>query len=172
MGSMEFSAEWDMESFMGFLESRLPVGILKAAKQAAGVAAIRLQNMMREDLMRYIYDTPESPSYKRTWTLYRATYASRPGGDHSGDEAAAFGGYDLARSIGAPLSTAFAVIEDGIVEIEIGAWTHYAGFVHDGLGGGDRQPRPFTVRAAAASNGIMEEEITKTLEVEVLLGLR
>lgn len=130
-------------------------------KSGAGKAAFRLQEMMRAELDRLIYSTPESPNYHRTRTLYRATYAARPGGNHSRDHEAAKAGVDL--KVTEPVAGGVVRLKGFVAEVEIGSWANYAWHVHEGHGLGYRVPKPFAVRPMEAAGRILSEELTKSL---------
>jgi len=120
-----------------------------------GTTAVRIQEIMRRNLEAMIYSQPPAASgYVRTRTLFRSTHASPPDMDHSGDEARAHSGEDLATSA----AQATGKASNGKIGSDIGSWISYADFVHDGVR--QPEPRPFVDAAEDEANDIIEEEMT------------
>lgn len=157
-----FAASVDASGPISMFRDVLPNNLTPTLKTALGKVAYRLQEIMRQELDRLIYNTPISPSgYIRTGTLRRATYAARPGADHSRDHDAAFAGVDL----GVTLPAAGGVVRMNAYagEIEVGSWANYAWFVHEGYGNGHRVPKPFAVKAQDQAGQIVDEELGQAL---------
>ena len=171
MPALDFRFKVDAAGPIEYLSRLLPSRTGPAIKKGAGTAAFRIQQMMREELERLVYSTPESPTYQRTRTLWRATYAARPGGDHSRDHDAAFAGHDLA--VTEPVAGGVVVLRGYEAEIDIGSWADWAYYVHEGLGGNaTRGPRPFTAVPLAAAPAITTEEISRALAVALAGSVR
>jgi len=168
---MDFRVKVDAAGPIEYLANSLPKRIGPAIKKGAGAAAFRIQQMMRDELERLVYSTPESPTYRRTRTLWRATYAARPGASHDRDYDAAFSGHDLA--VTEPVAGGVVVLRGYEAEIDIGSWAEWAYYVHEGLGGNRaRGPRPFTAVPLAAAPGIASEEIGRALAVALAGSVR
>jgi len=157
----KFDASGPIELF----SNALPRNLIPALKRGAGSAAYEIQQMMRSELDRLIYDTPESPNYRRTYTLRRSTYASRPGGNHEHDHDAAKAGHDLA--VTRPVAGGVVRVSGFVAEIEIGSWANYAWHVHEGHGF-NRTARPFSVRPIEAAPNIVEKEIGSAIAEYIL----
>jgi len=161
-----FDAGGPIMLFDDIIPRQLPQWI----KKGAGAGAIRVQDIMRAELDRLIYSTPESPNYKRTHTLMRATYAARPGANHSGDHAAAKAGQDL--RVSAPAAGGVVKLVGYVAQIDVGSWADWAWHVHEGHGNGSRIPKPFTVRPLNEAQGILREEIGQALNLGLASILR
>lgn len=133
--------------------------VTKTLQGAVGKAAIRVQGVMRQNLESMVYAQPQAASgYVRTRTLHRSTHAARPSNDHSGDEARASGGTDLAAS------DPMQVVEKrgDTIASEIGSWISYAEQVHEGV----NQPssRPFVANAVQQANDILAGEVAQAVQ--------
>lgn len=130
-----------------------------ALLMSVGVAAVRIQDVMRRHLEAMIYSQPPAASgYQRTRTLYRSAHASPPGVNHSGDEARAAGGADLA----ATAARAAGRVSGSTFGSEVGSWISYADFVEQGIN--QPSPRPFVEATEQEAGDIMTEEMTKYAE--------
>ncbi len=146
----------DITGPMQLFNNEMPRWGIRMLREALGTVAYNAQEGMRDELARLIYSQPEG-DYVRTLTLWRATYASRPGANHDNDEAAARSGTDLRVT-----NVAGLVAINGMdAEIEVGAWTQYADHVHEGRGIGFRVPKPFSVRPAEDADRDIVRETEK-----------
>lgn len=175
-GGFFFDFKLDASGPMELFNTVLPREIEPILKIGAGRAAIRIQNLMRDELDRLIYSTPETPNYVRTHTLMRSTYASRPGAQHGHDHDAAAAGTDLAAGQTDPNSIGrgggFVRITGYEAEVEIGSWANYAEAVHEGWGSGARIPKPFSRMPAEEAPGILEKEIGQALAESIARSVR
>lgn len=166
MAAFKLDFRFDASGPMRLFSEVLPRVVPQALKQGAANAAIILQNRAREELRRMIYDTPESPYYKRTWTLYRATYAARPGADHSRDHDAAFSGVDLA--VTAPAAGGIVRLDGWEASFDLGSWARWASFVHEGYGPeGPRPPKPFLAAVQPEFTRTVVDETNKALAAAI-----
>ena len=130
----------------------------KPLQEAVGKAAIRIQTAMRNNLEAMVYSQPQAASgYVRTRTLYRATHAAHPSSNHTGDEARASGGEDLAAHD--PLQV--VEMRGDTIASHIGVWISYAQFVHEGVN--QPGPRPFMGDLDKDAADIMNEEVTQAI---------
>lgn len=151
---MKLQVTWaNRQEVLAYLLGFAGARAVEPLMEAVGRAAIRVQDVIRNNLEAMVYSQPMSPSgYQRTRTLFRSAHAAKPSTEHSGDEAAAFAGANLAAT------DPMTVVErrgDQIVS-EVGSWVSYSEFVHEGV----KQPsRPFVAAALPDAERIMEEEI-------------
>lgn len=170
MAAFTYTFKWDSSGPILLFGEMLPRLIPQALKKGAANAALRLQARAREELRRMIYDTPESPNYRRTGTLYRATYVARPGANHSNDHDAAFAGVDLA--VTAPAAGGIVRLDGWEASFELGSWAKWANFVHEGYGPeGPRPPKPFLAAVKPEFERTIIDETNKALAA-VLNGIR
>lgn len=161
----KFNQAMDASAVIEAFDVVLPTRTKAALKKGAARAAYQLQEMMREELNRMVYSTPPG-SYQRTETLLRATYAARPGAEHSRDHDAAFAGHDLRVDEG---NGGIARVRGAQVDIDIGSWANWAWHVHEGHGN-NPGPRPFSERPLKEAPKILDREIGQAI-AESLVGL-
>ena len=129
-------------------------------EEAVGKSAIKVQDIIREDMESMIYSQGPSPSgYVRTRTLIRSAHAARPSNDHGSDENRASGGADL------KATKPREVVErrgKNLVS-ESGSWISYAESVHEGRGMGERTAKPFITRALNDAQNILNEEVLEAV---------
>lgn len=149
-----YRAEWQgLYESLDFIE-RLGASAGPIVGQGVGRAAIRVQDIIRGHVQNMVYSQPSAESgYVRTHTLMRSVHAAPPNADHAGDEARAYGGFDLAAT------SPDMVVEasGGTLVSEVGSWISYAAFVHDGTV--NSQPRPFVQAAVPAAVAVLGEEV-------------
>ncbi len=132
----------------------------KPLQESVGKAAIRVQAAMRDNMEAMVYSQPQSATgYMRTRTLYRATHAARPSNNHSGDEARAGAGEDLAAHD--PMQV--VEMRGGTIASHIGVWISYAEHVHEGIN--QPGPRPFMRNLEKSATDILNEEVTQAIMV-------
>ncbi len=132
---------------------------LAMLEEAVGRAAIRVQQVMRQQLDRMVYAQPPAASgYARTYTLMRSTHAAKPGTDHGADEARAFGGADLA----ATDPTDVTERRGNQIVSEIGSWAGYSEFVHKGVN--QPSPRPFVTATLPDAERALQEEVERAVQ--------
>lgn len=169
---VSFNVKVDAKGPIELFNMRLPRGLSDALKKGAGGAAYELQEMARSELDRLIYSTPESPNYKRTWTLWRSTYASRPGTNHSNDHAAAKAGVDLAVPSKSEAAGGLVRLRGFEADIEVGSWADYSLHVHEGHGLGHRIPKPFMIKAMENGSRIAQQEIGSAIAAYIATTVR
>lgn len=169
---VNFQVKVDASGPIELFNNRLPRGLGDALKRGAGGAAYELQELARSELDRLIYSTPESPTYQRTWTLWRSTYASRPGSNHSNDHQAAEAGVDLAVRSKAEAAGGLVRLKGYEAEIEVGSWAEYSLHVHEGHGLGHRIPKPFMVKAMENGTRIAQDEIGSAIAAYIATTVR
>jgi hypothetical protein len=140
-----------------FMVTMHKLGETATLVDAVGQAGLRAQDKIRQNLEAMIYSQPPAASgYVRTRTLYRSAHSAPIGADHSGDEATASAGGDLAKT------TARSVVgvQGTQIGFETGAWVRYA----DAVEAGANQPeeRPFTPSQEEVS-GWLEEEVLRAV---------
>jgi len=121
---MRISAKWlNRAEWLSYMRSLMSPSRLVHLERGVGRAAIRVQQMMRENLESMIYQQPPAASgYVRTRTLFRSTHAAAPGTEHGGDQSRAFAGGDLAATV--PENV---VVRRGTeIASEVGSWIRYA----------------------------------------------
>lgn len=168
---ISITSKVDVSGPMELFVSLLPARAKDWVKKGAASAAVQLQDMMRDELDRLIYSTPESPTYVRTYTLFRATYAARPGANHSFDHAAAASGVDL--RVEMPVAGGIVRLTGYEAEVEVGSWADYAQYVHDGNSpAGQRTPKPFAVRPAKEAARILSREVNAAVAEGLASSIR
>lgn len=155
-----FRAEWSgLKESLNFIE-RLGVTAEKFVSRGVGRAAIRTQEIIRENLERMVYSQPPTSNYTRTRTLMRSVHAASPSASHAADETRASGGVDLSAS--QPDSVVGA--EGSVLISEVGSWISYASKVHEGVN--QPQPRPFVGMAVASAEAFLGEEVMTAILAE------
>ena len=151
-----FRAEWHgLNEALNFL-MMLGVNADNIVGRGIGLAAIEVQDEMRNNLVNMIYAQPPG-LYQRTYTLMRSTHAARPGAAHDGDESRAHSGMDLRADD--PDSVWEA--SGHVIEAEAGSWVSYADKVHRGIN--QPQARPFVEQTIQMAESAMDKNVMDAL---------
>ncbi len=149
-----------MPQVMAYMGSFSGARGLQSLEEGVGKAAIKIQDIIREDMESMVYSQGQSASgYERTRTLLRSAHAARPSNEHGSDEDRALGGADL------KATKPREVVErrgKNLVS-EAGTWISYAEAVHDGLGRGERTAKPFITRALNEAANILDDEVVEAI---------
>lgn len=157
---MKLTVNWTNRSeVLSYLRSFAGARAKQPLMEAVGRAAIRVQQIVRNNLESMVYSQPPASSgYARTRTLLRSAHAARPSTDHSGDEGRARGGADLVAT--QPLDV--VEMRGDTIASEIGSWISYSEYVHQGVD--QPSPRPYLRSAEDQAGDILEEEVDRAVE--------
>ncbi len=132
-------------------------GLGPVIKEAMGRGAMMLQWELRRQIEDLVYSIPESPSYKRTFTLFRSAHVSPGGTNHDNDHDRAFARQDLQ----ARHWRDAASFSGYIAQFDIGAYADWAEFVHEGKGRGNRPRKPFLEKTLDQADALLIKEIER-----------
>lgn len=163
---MRISAEWvNRAEWLRHMQSFTSPSRLAHLERGVGRAAIRAQQLMRENLESMIYSQPPAASgYIRTRTLFRSTHAAAPNVEHNNDQDRAFAGEDLAAT-----RPEDVVLRQGTeIMSDVGSWIRYASYVHEGAN--QPSPRPFVEAARDGAEQAMTEEVEAAVQEMMVAG--
>lgn len=128
-----------------------------AVQEGVGKAAHRTEEVMRQSLWSMVYATPEG-DYVRTGRLANGTHAAKPGVSHANDDSTA-----LRTDMHNDDPMAIVKVTGLEFSSEIGNWVSYAYFVHEGLGRGNRGPKPFSSQANLVAPTFLSQEVNSAI---------